>query len=84
MTFAEWMTGVYEGRHIFSDVERALAAAFEAGAAAERERRADKVMLKNLALMACASLLERVEIADGGTYGDLPETAAGVAEALRA
>ena len=52
--------------------------------AAERERWADKVMLKNLALMACASLLERVEIADGGAYGDLPETAAGVAEALRA
>ena len=52
--------------------------------AEERELWADKVMIKNLALMACASLLERVEIADGSTYGDLSETAAGVAEALRA
>ena len=38
MTFADWMIGVYEGRHSYSDVERALAAAFAAGAATEHKR----------------------------------------------
>ena len=62
----------------------ALEVAVNAVVAAERDRWADKVMLKNLALMAAASILERIEIADGGTYGDLRETMGGIAEALRA
>lgn len=51
---------------------------------AEVESLRDRVTVKNLALMAAASILERIEIADGGTYGDLKETVESIAQALRA
>ena len=77
---AEWLADKLHNTNDFGKE----AAALLVHQAKELELLADKVMLKNLALMSAASLLERIDIADRGTYGDLRETAAGIAEALGA